>query len=115
MVRVCCPMPRQYASESLPASVMKTPASPLSSTLFERSMIVCGGVSGIAERASAILVFAWAMGPSFLFSLDSAALRLGSGCAAALRAPFGAHLDNLLQRKGEGFIPLLRRQARRAR
>ncbi len=28
--------------------------------------------------------------PVFLISLDSAALRLGSGCAAALRAPFGS-------------------------
>src|ERR1019366_8602705 len=31
-----------------------------------------------------------ATGPPFLISLDPAPLRLGSGCAAALRAPFGS-------------------------
>src|ERR1039458_10008805 len=72
---------------------MKTPARPRSSTLFARSMSVCGGVSGIAEKERAILVLAAAIIPSFLFSLDSAALRLGSGCAAALRAPFGPQFE----------------------
>jgi hypothetical protein len=37
---------------------MKTPENPLSSALLESSMMVCGGVSGIADNASAIFVFA---------------------------------------------------------
>src|SRR5262249_22742459 len=55
---VCRPSARAQANESLPASVMNTPANPASSAVFAQSTSVAGGESGRVEKASATLAMA---------------------------------------------------------
>src|SRR5277367_4058993 len=68
------PIPSEHASESLLASVMKTPSKPASSAARAHSIIVGRGLSGMIEKASAILAmmvsFVGAILPQTARSLD---------------------------------------------
>src|SRR5437868_15156696 len=67
--RVLKPSPRQHASESLFASVIKTPSKPASSACLVHSMMLERGLSGIIENARAIFAIVLLMCASRILHL----------------------------------------------
>src|SRR6202034_363960 len=104
-------MPREHASESLLASVMKTPSKPASSAARAHSIIVGSGLSGIIEKASAILAmivsFVGAIFPQAARSLDIVHRR---SMATVVAAPIES-IDHAGAKRGENAVIMSLRKA----
>src|SRR5580658_8688179 len=68
---VCSPSASEHASESLFASVMKTPEKPASSAARDHSIRRAGGLSGRIVQASAILAMVKILSSDLLATLSS--------------------------------------------